>query len=85
MDVVVGHFAYMEYASGSAHASHFPRKLVSYAREIVGRTAKTATTMRQYQAQSSSVESTFPGVSDPFLDFLLPEVRYSSILLDYVH
>uniref|UniRef100_A0A0C4DI02 Uncharacterized protein n=1 Tax=Fusarium oxysporum (strain Fo5176) TaxID=660025 RepID=A0A0C4DI02_FUSOF len=37
MDGVVGHFGYLEFASGSGLGTQFPRKVVAYAREVVAR------------------------------------------------
>ncbi|UPK97241.1 hypothetical protein LCI18_008176 [Fusarium solani-melongenae] len=42
MDVVVGHFGYLEFASGSELGTQFPRKVVAYAREVVARAGLTS-------------------------------------------
>ncbi|PNH56133.1 hypothetical protein VD0002_g9835 [Verticillium dahliae] len=34
MDVVVGHFSYLDFASGSELGTQFPREVVAYAREF---------------------------------------------------
>lgn len=42
MDVVVGHFGYLEFASGSELGTQFPRKVVAYAREVIARAGPTS-------------------------------------------
>jgi hypothetical protein len=48
---------------------------VSYAREVVARKRKAQSAPGLQQNSASTVEVTLPGLTDPFLDFPLPEVR----------
>lgn len=74
MDTIVGHFGYLEYASGSELGANVPRKIVSYAREIVKRGGRTSTS---YGSQEVSTNLNRVNNCDTFeasLDYSLPEV-----------
>ncbi|KIW38530.1 uncharacterized protein PV06_09486 [Exophiala oligosperma] len=73
MDTIVGHFGYLEYASGSELGANVPRKIVSYAREIVKRGGRTSTS---YGSQEVSTNLNRVNNCDTFeasLDYSLPE------------
>lgn len=75
MEVVVGHFGYMEYASGSGNAVQFPRKLVSYAREVVARTTKPKVGTAPMQNVSNAIDCALPRLPESSLDSPFPDVR----------
>jgi len=73
MDVIVGHFGYMEYVSGSELGFKFPRKIVSYAREVVKRARRTSMTQNTEKQPPYLGDIVLPGFQEPCPDFPLPE------------
>ncbi|OQU99364.1 Fungal specific transcription factor domain-containing protein [Cladophialophora immunda] len=73
MDVVVGHFGYMEYASGSELVFKFPRKVVLYAREVVKRARRPSISQHSDQQPPNTADVMLPRFSEPCPDFPLPE------------
>ncbi|OAG35273.1 hypothetical protein AYO21_10544 [Fonsecaea monophora] len=73
MDAIVGHFGYMEYASGSELVFKFPRKCVVYAREVVKRARRQSTSQHADQQPPNTADVMLPRFSDPCPDFPLPE------------
>ncbi|EXJ76280.1 uncharacterized protein A1O5_00788 [Cladophialophora psammophila CBS 110553] len=74
MDVIVGHFGYMEYATGSELVFKFPRKVVAYAREVVKRARRTSVTKNAEQQPPHPSNIALARPSEPCPDFPLPEV-----------
>ncbi|OAL34609.1 hypothetical protein AYO20_06026 [Fonsecaea nubica] len=82
MDAIVGHFGYMEYASGSELVFKFPRKCVVYAREVVKRARRQSTSQHADQQPPNTADVMLPRFSDPCPDFPLPEVHPSALRVD---
>lgn len=79
LDTIVGHFGYLEFASGSELGANVPRKIVSYAREIVQRQGRISTSVGLQEA--SAIHNPFDNsdVFEGLLDFSVPEVSIPSL------
>ncbi|CAN9215897.1 unnamed protein product [Alternaria alternata] len=71
MDTVVGHYGYLEYISGSEFSTQFPRKVVSYAREIVKRLREPSTAHDVYEGMGSVTESSGINLDPDLHEFIL--------------
>lgn len=71
MEVIVGHFGYLGFASRSDLTFQFPRKIVSFAREVVKRARKVPPAQ---QAMEQETRKTMEISLDACADFPLPEV-----------
>lgn len=73
MDVIVGHFGYLEYASESELVFPFPREIVSHARVVVKRAREGLSTSQSSQNPQSKSDADAEQ-SEPFSNYPLPEV-----------
>lgn len=74
MEVIVGHFGYLKYASNSELSFPFPRQLTGFARKVYNRSRDSERTPSQYSHNQSVPQSlmkegsSYEGVGLPLLN-----------------